>query len=1055
MRLSDVSIKNPVMAWMIMIFLMVFGAISFSRLGISQLPDVDFPTVNVSISLAGASPEVIETSVVEPVEDVLTSVEGLKSLDSSSRSGRANISIEFELERNIDAALQEVQTKVAQAQRRLPKDIDPPVISKSNPDDQPILWLGVTSKKASDPNLSEQQNKEARRDLMKYAQEYLKDQFTTVSGVGDVTLGGFSDPILRVQVKPQLLKKYNITVLDVIDAIQQEHTELPGGQLDNNQTVFNIRIKGEANTLSEFRKIIISKRAGQTVSDPSLRVRLVDVADVALDLADSKQISRFNGELAIGMGIKKQRGTNAVAVARAVKQRMDELQKNLPEGFSLKVNFDSTQFIERSIDELNKHLILAVLLTAFVCWVFLGSFSATINVLLSIPTSIMGTFIALYFLGFTLNTFTLLALTLSIGIVVDDAIMVLENIFRYKEKGKNQIESAIVGAREITFAALAATAAVIAIFLPVIFIKGIIGKFFLQFGITISFAVLLSLLESLTITPMRCASFVTHTERTTSLGKKFDELFDRLQKSYESGLKWCLNHKALTVSVSFVFMVVTFYLVKFIPKEFTPAQESGLLMARMQLQTGTSFAQTNQKAKETEKWLLAHPAVKQVFSSVGGGFSGGSDSNTAMMFISLKPKKERSMSQEDFSKEARQSIQKILGKGRISLQDPTSRGFGGGGRGFPIEFAIQGPEWDVLSQQAEAMMAAMKDSGLMTDIDSNLLQGLPEIQLLPDREKSSLSGVSVGAVAKTINSMVAGVAASQYADGGKRYDIRVELDKTENQIQDLEKLSVANSRGNFVPLKGIVKFQKEKTLQQINRSNRQRTITVYANLEKGVTSDQARIFIDEAKAKILKPKYIIDNKGTSQSQKEAFSGLILALVLGLVVAYMILGAQFNSFIDPVTILMALPYSISGAFMGLLATGQTLNIYSMIGILLLMGIVKKNSILLVEFANQMRDLKNLEAFQAMTEAGPVRLRPILMTSFATIAGAIPSALARGEGSELTRSMSVTIIAGVFVSTFLTLYVVPAIYVMLEKFKTRQRNQEAVKEAFLNVKDEGLV
>ena len=1054
MRLSDVSIKNPVMAWMIMIFLMVFGAISFSRLGISQLPDVDFPTVNVSISLPGASPEVIESSIVEPVEDVLTSLEGLKSLDSSSRSGRASVSIEFDLDRNIDAALQEVQTKIAQAQRRLPKDIDPPVISKSNPDDQPILWLGVTSQKASDSQLTDQQRKEARRELMKYAQEYLKDQFTTVNGVGDVMLGGFSDPILRVQVKPELLKKYNITVLDVIDAIQQEHTELPGGQLDNNQTVFNIRIKGEANTMSEFRKIIISKRAGQTVSDPSLRVRLIDVADVALDLADSKQISRFNGELAIGMGIKKQRGTNAVAVGRAVKQKMNDLQANLPPGYSLKVNFDSTQFIERSIAELNKHLILAVILTAIVCWVFLGSFSATVNVLLSIPTSIMGTFIALYFLGFTLNTFTLLALTLSIGIVVDDAIMVLENIFRYKEKGKNQIESAIVGAREITFAALAATAAVIAIFLPVVFIKGIIGKFFLQFGVTISFAVFLSLIESLTITPMRCASFVTHTERTSWLGKKFDELFDRFQKRYSRSLKWCLDRKGLTIAISFVFMIVTFYLVKFIPKEFTPSQESGLLMARMQLPTGTSFAQTNQKSQEVEKWLLAHPSVKQVFSSVGGGFGGGSDANMAMMFISLKPKKERSQSQEDFSKEVRQSVQKMT-KARISLQDPTSRGFGGGGRGFPIEFAIQGPEWEALSEQAESMMKAMKESGLMTDVDSNLLQGLPEIQILPDREKSSLSGVSVGAVAKTISSMVAGVSASQYADGGKRYDIRVELDKADNQLKDLEKLSVANSRGNFVPLHTIVKFQKEKTLQQINRSNRQRTITVYANLEKGVTADQARAFIDQKKSELLKPRYIIENKGTSQSQKEAFSGLILALVLGLVVAYMILGAQFNSFIDPVTILMALPYSISGAFLGLLATGQTLNIYSMIGILLLMGIVKKNSILLVEFANQIRDLKFVDAYQAMSESGPVRLRPIVMTSFATIAGAIPSALARGEGSELTRSMSVTIIAGVFVSTFLTLYVVPAIYVLVEKFKTRQKNQEAVKQAFLKVKDEGLV
>ena len=846
----------------------------------------------------------------------------------------------------------------------------------------------------------------------------------------------------------------------MIDTIKTEHAELPGGQVDNEKLVFNVRIKGEASTIEEFKKIIISKRAGQNVADPSQRVRLTDVASVELDLADSKQISRFNGDIAVGMGIKKMRGTNAVAVARAVKSRMAEIQKNLPPGFEFKVNFDSTTFIERSIDELNKHLLLAVLLTAFVCWIFLGSFSATFNVLLSIPTSILGTFIALYFLGFTLNTFTLLGLTLAIGIVVDDAIMVLENIFRYKENGKNQIEAAIIGAREITFAALAATAAVIAIFLPVIFMKGIIGKFFLQFGITISFAVFLSLVESLTITPMRCATFVTSSERTTKIGLWFDKTFNIFQIFYNSKLKWCLNHKLITIIGSLVFMISSFALVRFIPKEFTPAQESGLLMARMQMKTGTAFAETNEKAILVEKWLMQNPNVLQVFSSVGGGFSGGSDSNTAMMFVSLKSKNERPDSQELFSKTARDEIKKIITSGaqksgaRISLQDPTARAFGGGGRGFPIEFALSGPEWAELSAQADQMMEAMKASGLMTDVDSNLLLGLPEIQIKPDREKTASSGVSINTVAQTINAMVAGVTAGQYADGGKRYDIRVDLEKTTDQTKSLDDISVSNTRANFLPLSGIVKFEKQKTLQQINRSNRQRSISVYANLEKGVTAEKAKAFIEQKKLEILKSKYILENSGSSQSQSEAFSGLLTALVLGLIVAYMILAAQFNSFIDPVTILMALPYSISGAFMGLLLTGQTLNIYSMIGVLLLMGIVKKNSILLVEFANHERDLKNVTAFEAMLAAGSTRLRPILMTSFATIAGAIPSALARGEGSELTRSMAITLISGVFVSTFLTLFVIPAIYTMTEKFKTRQKNQAEVKKAFETAGVEGL-
>ncbi len=1041
MRLSDLSIKNPVMAWMIMASLMIFGAISFSRLGISQFPDVDFPSVNVSIGLAGASPDVIEANVVEPVEDVLTTLEGIKGISSSSRSGVGNISIEFDLDRSIDAALQEVQTKVSQAQRRLPKDIDPPIITKSNPDDQPIMWLAVTSKNGD------------RRELMKYTQEYLKDQFTSVKGVGDIILGGFTDPILKVQVIPEKLKKYNITVLDVIDTIQTEHNELPGGQVDNNTSVFNVRVKGEAKTIEEFKKITIAKRAGQTVTDPSQRVRLSDVAQIELSLAEDKRISRFNETLAVGLGIKKQRGTNAVAVARAVKERMKELDKNLLPGIQLNINFDTTQFIERSIAELNKHLLLAVILTAFVCWIFLGSFSATFNVLLSIPTSILGTFIALYFLGFTLNTFTLLGLTLAIGIVVDDAIMVLENIFRYNEKGKNQIESAIVGAREITFAAIAATAAVIAIFLPVAFMKGIIGKFFLQFGVTISFAVLLSLLESLTITPMRCAAFVQQSHRTTKIGQAFDSLFNRLQDFYFKCLTITLNHKWKVLLGSLVFLFASFTLFSKIPKEFTPAQESGLLMARVQLPTGTSFAITNQKTMEIESLLLKNVNVKQVYASIGGFAGAGNDSNTAVLFISLKPKSERQLSQQDFIKEARGQLSKIA-KGKVSIQDPTSRGFGGGGRGFPVEFVIKGPEWDVLSVQAEKLMEEMKASGLMTDVDSNMLQGLPEIQVVPDREKATETGVSVNSVARTINAMIGGVRAGQYADGGKRYDIWVNLQKSNDQVKDLEKLYISNSKGNFLPLSRIVDFKKDKTLQQINRENRLRSISVYANLNKGIQNDQAMSFVMAKSKEIFPSRYFIEAFGSSQSQKESFQGLIIALVLGLIVAYMILAAQFNSFIDPITILMALPYSVAGAFMGLLVTQQSINIYSMIGILLLMGIVKKNSILLVEFANVVR-LRGVEsAIKAMLEAGPTRLRPILMTSLATIAGAIPSALARGEGAELTRSMAITIISGVLVSTILTLFVIPSLYVIFENLKKANKQQIQIKNAFTNVGHEGL-
>ncbi|HND84591.1 MAG TPA: efflux RND transporter permease subunit, partial [Pseudobdellovibrionaceae bacterium] len=547
MRISDVSIRNPVMSWMIMAALIVFGAISFSRLGISQLPDVDFPVLTVSVTMEGASPEAMETSVVDILEDSLMTVQGVRSISSNSKMGSASVTIEFELEKNIDIALQDVQAKVLQAQKRLPKEIDTPTISKTNPDDQPIMWLALTSEK-NDLEF-----------IMRFAREYLKDRFTTVAGVGDIFLGGYTDPQLRVWVKPQALERNNVSVNDILDAINTEHTELPGGVLETQTKNFNVRTLGEAKSVAEFNNIILSRRAGQTIQDSTQLLRMKDVAEVKEGLDEIRRISRFNGKTALGLGIRKQRGTNAVAVAKAVREKLEEIKPQLPPGVNVEVNFDSTQFIEQSIKELNKHLVLAVILTSIVCWVFLGSWTATVNVLLSIPTSIIGTFIALYFMGFTLNTFTLLGLTLAIGIVVDDAIMILENIFRFNELGKGRIESAIVGSREITFAAIAATVAVIAIFLPVAFMKGVIGKFFMQFGVTISFAVFLSLIEALTITPMRCASFVHSAERKTRIGIFFDSFMEWLEKTYHKTLVWSLNHKLVMVLGTVIFLVVSFW----------------------------------------------------------------------------------------------------------------------------------------------------------------------------------------------------------------------------------------------------------------------------------------------------------------------------------------------------------------------------------------------------------------------------------------------------------------------------------------------------------------
>lgn len=1049
MTLSDISIRNPVFAWMLMFGLIGFGLISFNRMGLSQLPDVDFPTVSVNLTMPGAAPEVMETQVVDIVESALMTVEGVQKIVSTSKSGSASVTAEFALNRDIDTALQDVQAKVAAAQRLLPEELDPPTISKTNSDDQPIMFLALTSEK-SDPEF-----------IMKYAKDYLQDRFTTVDGVGDIFLAGYTAPVMRVRVRPVDLIRYNISVNDVMDAIKNEHSELPGGYLENSTKYFNVRTMGEARSVEEFKSIVIATRGGQIIQDPTNMVTLDRVADVSMGLDEIRRIARLNGQTALGMGIRKQRGTNAVAVARAVKARVAELQGQLPEGMMLQVNFDSTQFIENSVRELNKHLILAVILTSLVCWMFLGSWSATFNVLLSIPTSLLGSFIGLYFLGYTLNTFTLLGLTLAIGIVVDDAIMVLENIFRYNETGRGKIESAILGAREIAFAAIAASAAVIAIFLPVAFMEGIIGKFFMQFGVTISIAVLLSLLESLTITPMRCANFVHIGERTTRLGKAFEHMMETARTSYQKFLPVILDHPGKVLFASMAFVALSFISIRFLNKEMTPPQDMSLFNGRLMLPVGTSLAYTNQQTKEAEKWFMSRPEVLRTYVAVGGFGSGASsDSNTVNILITMKPKGQRGidpetgkeLSQMEFMQLARKSLAKIPDV-RPVLMDMSMRGFSSG-RGFPIEFTLLGSDWEKLAATSEKIMGIMKDSGKMVDVDSDYLLGMPEVQIKPSRISAAEHGVRVANIGSSVNALIGGVKVGEFPEGGHRYDIKVKVENPNITQEEIKKLFVGNARGNLIPINRVTSMETTASLQAISRSNRQRAITVTANLAPGASQQDAMTFVERSAKEVLEPGYMIVPGGNTKSFNESFNSLIFALVLGFFVAYMVLASQFNSFIDPLTVLTALPFSFSGAFFALLMTGQSINMYSMIGLLLLMGIVKKNSILLIEFTNTVRDRGISAARAALIEACPVRLRPIIMTSAATVSAAIPSALARGEGSETMRPMAVCLIGGVIVSTLLTLFVVPCFYVLMDRFRTRDESRAKTKEAFISVGNENL-
>lgn len=1017
MNLSEISIKSPVFAWMLMFGLMIFGLISFWGMGIGQMPDVDFPVLTVDVTWEGAAPEVMETDVVDIIEDAMMGVQGLKEVSSSTRQGQATITLEFVLERDIDVALQEVQSKLSEVQRRLPTDIDPPVIAKFNPEDQPIMWVAISS------------DKRPLKDLMGFVEDNVKDRFKTISGVGEIFLGGFVERNLRVWLDIKKLETYQLTVGDVIAAIQKEHIEVPAGRLETEKRESNVRAMGEARSVEDFGKIVINERDGKPIYKPIL---LKEVAAVEDGLADLRRMSRVLGKPAVGLGIRKQRGANSVEVGRQVKKRVEQLKRELPEDFEIGINFDSTRFIEDAVHELVFALILSALLTSLVCWFFLGSWSSTLNILLAIPTSILGTFIVLKFSGFTLNTFTLLGLSLAIGIVVDDAIMVLENIVRHRQLGETRRDAAVKGAREISFAALAATLAIIAIFLPVAYMKGIIGKFFLQFGVTISVAVMLSLLEALTLAPMRCSQFLEVGERKTRFGKGFDHGFRRMTEGYRKSLDWVLSHKKIVLIGALIFFILSMMTLPFLRKELVPAQDQSMFLIRVQTPIGSSIEFTNERFKQVEAMAMARPELNRYYAAIGG--FGGGEVNTGMLFVTFKPKDKRPkdpatgkvLGQQELMDYFRSKLNKIPDVKAV-IQDLSMRGFAAH-RGFPIEFTIRGSDWEKLASYSQEIQAKMKESDLFVDVDTDYLEGMPEVRIYPDRDKAFERGVSIGTIAHTINSMIGGDRIAKYTKGGKRYDVRVRVVPEQRMSpEDIQKLLVWNNRGEMVRLADVTKFEEKPSLLTITRRGRERAIGIFANIAARKSQETAIDKAREISEKILPEGYRAVFSGTSETFKESQQSLMFALWLGILVAYMVLASQFNHLVHPLTVLLALPFSVSGAFIALLLGNYSLNIFSMIGLLLLLGIVKKNSILLVEFTNQMRE-RGLSPLEALKAACPIRLRPIVMTSVSTIAAAVPPAFALGPGAETRIPMAVAVIGGVTVSTFLTLFVVPAAYMV---------------------------
>jgi len=1037
MTLSDISIKKPVFAWMLMAGLLVFGGISYTKMGISQLPDVDFPVVTINVTWAGASPDVMESAVADVLEDAVMSVDGITLVQSTSQQSATSITIQFNLDQDINVALQEVQTKISQAQKNLPQTIDPPTITKTNPADQPILWTAAYQEGG---NL---------RDLALFVRDHLKDSMTTINGVGDARLGGYVDPQMRIWLNPQKMRTREITAADIIAAIDSEHQLAPTGYQDFDDKETYIRVHSEFNNAKECNEMIIPARIGMPVWN---KIKIGDVATCSEGTDEVRRISRYNGiQPTIGLGIVKQHGTNAVEIGNLVKKKLATLKDVLPKGMQMGIITDTTQFIKDSIDELIFTLLLAVGLTALVCYLFLGTWSSAFNVILAIPVSLIGSFIILNALGFTVNTFTLMGLSLSIGIVVDDAIMVLENITRHAEEGKSRVRAAIVGAREITGAAVAASLAILAIFVPVVFMKGIIGKFFYQFGVTLSVAVMISLLEALTLAPMRCSQFL-QLGGGNFVTKKVSQWMDQLTKAYGRWLTSAMRHRGKILIASLILFLLSLLSARALRKEFLPAQDQSRFLVNMGTKMGSSIHFTDDVFKRIEAFYKTRPEIDTFYVAVGG--LGGGLVNQGISFVTMKdidkrpivaPFKKRP-SQQDFMGYLRKEIAKITGVEKVSILDLSLTGFSAQ-RGYPIEFVLQGPDWKKLAELSIEMRKKVLATGLMTDLDTDYNPNMPETEVYPDREKAASRGVPVATISSAIAAMVGGqkLLPNKYTDeSGHRDDIQIKLDPAQNTgPEDINRIWVRNTQGEILPLSQVIATRPESTLLTITRYNRERGISLFGNFVTGKSQSDVIDEIRRISAETLPDGYHVTVSGSSQAFEESIHSLLFALMLGIFVAYMVLASQFNSFLHPVIILLALPFSLTGALWAMWLTNTSLNIYSLIGILLLMGIVKKNSILLVEFTNHKR-LEGLGPQEALLAACPVRLRPILMTSLATVAGAIPEAFAAGPGAEVIRPMAIAVVGGVTVSTFLTLFVVPCAYSLFVRFES-SKGKKSLQEA----------
>lgn len=1012
MILSDTAIKRPAFTTMVIAAIIVFGVISYHRIGIDLFPRVEFPVITIISVLPGADPETVETTVTDVIEEAVNTISGIKNLRSTSSDSISQVIIEFELEKNVDVAYQEIQAKLGTVRRDLPKDLEDPVVEKFDVDSAPIMSVVVSARMPI-------------RKLTHLADKVVKERLQRIKNVGQVKLVGDQKRKIWIWLDRNRLEGYGLTVGDVKAAVRANHIEYPGGRVETGPMEYVVKTKGEFSSAQELSNLVVAYRNGAAV-------RIQNIGKAEDGIEEERSYSSLNGRRAVSLLVRRQSGTNTVQVAEAVKKEVEKLQKELAsQGVKLEIAKNLSRFIEQSVEEVHFHLVFGGGLAILIVLIFLGNIRSTFICALVLPTAVIGTFSLMYGLNFTQNMMTLLALSLSIGLLIDDSIVVQENTMRHVEEGKPAREAASFATNEIGLSVFAISLCVVAVFVPVAFMKGIVGRFFYQFGLTVTFAVLISLFVAFTLDPM-LSSRILKKPNPGFLIRQFDRLFGLVEWFYEKSLQVALNRRFLVVILALGVFFFTGKIGKYLRSEFIPFQDQSEFFIKVKAPLGSSIQTTRDIFEKIRQEVQKMPWVDYTFTTIGADQL--ERVNEGEMYVKMMDKEKRSINQAEAMQWAREKFG-VMEEAKIGVEE-VPRVSGGGRKNAKLQLEIRGADLEKLDKISQGIMEKMKVSPGFVDIDTTYENNKPESNVYIRRDWAADLGVGPLDIATTIKALIGGDDIAKFKAEGDRYDISVRLlESFRNRPENIGDLSVRNSRGRLIRLQNLVRVKKESGPVQIDRYNRTRQVTILANLDgkKKVLGEGVAELKGYVQKAGLPQGYSWGFAGQADTMKESFENLIFALFLAVLIVYMVLASLFESFLHPFTIMLSMPLSVIGALGALVLTGMTINIFTMIGIIMLMGLVSKNAILLVDYTNTLRERDGMDKTEALLKAGPTRFRPIIMTTLAMIFGMLPIAMGTGAGSETRAPMAVAVIGGLITSTLLTLIVVPAVYSLVDDLR----------------------